>query len=146
VVHRFANEMYPREKGEPNKKFRVWIGFSTDELRRVRMIGGKWQNWYPLIDHGLNRSDCIALVERAGLPTPPRSACWMCPNRHDREWNHLKTEQPGDFKKAVAFEKELQAKWPHLWLHKEKKPLDQIIFTDGTDDMFSGCNSGMCMV
>lgn len=33
---------------------------------------------YPLREMGWKREDCIARIEAAGLPVPPKSACYMC--------------------------------------------------------------------
>jgi hypothetical protein len=33
---------------------------------------------YPLREWGWERSDCIARIERAGLPVPPKSSCFIC--------------------------------------------------------------------
>lgn len=73
-----------------------WIGYSSDEIARaVRAKNatknqGKWKVRFPLIDMGMNRGDCIALVRRMGWPTPPRSSCWMCPNHHMQEWREIR--------------------------------------------------------
>ncbi|WP_252013251.1 hypothetical protein [Vibrio sp. SCSIO 43140] len=139
VVRRVCNERFPKSQ------FDMWLGITTDEIRRVKATIGKWQNRYPLIELRLSRADAIRVVEKAGLPTPPRSACWMCPNRHDLEWADMKQNAPNDFSKAVLFERELQKDYPHLWLHKSGKPIDEVVFSDGQIDMFSNfCDSGMC--
>ncbi|MDA0122060.1 hypothetical protein OH459_05450 [Vibrio sp. MM46] len=141
VVRRLCNERFPKSQ------FDMWLGMTTDELRRVKVTVGKWQKRYPLVEMRLSRSDAIRIVEKAGLPTPPRSACWMCPNRNDTEWQYMKDHCPMDFEKAVQFEKDLQKEYPHLWLHKSGVPIGEVIFFDGQIDMFSGfCDSGMCFV
>jgi len=39
---------------------------------------GPW-NWiYPLREWGRTRERCIAEIAKAGLPVPPKSACWCC--------------------------------------------------------------------
>ncbi|ODS10356.1 hypothetical protein [Vibrio scophthalmi] len=139
VVRRVCNERFPKSQ------FDMWLGMTTDELRRVKVTVGKWQKRYPLIEMRLSRSDAISIVENAGLPTPPRSACWMCPNRHNTEWQHMKEHCPRDFQKAIEFEKELQKEHPHLWLHKSGVPISDVVFSDGQMDIFSNfCDSGMC--
>lgn len=58
-----------------------WIGYSVDEIGRAvkaktaRKSQGKWQTRFPLIELGMNRGDCVALVQRMGWPFPPRSSC-----------------------------------------------------------------------
>jgi hypothetical protein len=125
----------------------TWIGFSIDELHRMQGYDpkAKWRHWYPLIDRRMTRADCIALVERMGWPTPPRSSCWMCPYRSDAEWRHIKTLDPADFAAAVQLEKEVQAKDPNLYFHRSAVPLDLANLGDAQRDMFAdSCSSGMC--
>lgn len=125
----------------------IWIGFSVDELHRMRATdtAAKWNPAYPLIDRRLSRADCVALVERMGWPTPPRSSCWMCPYRSDAEWRHLRATDPDDFGKAVTLEREIQQGDADLWLHKSAKPLDSVNFGEAQTDLFDvPCETGMC--
>lgn len=125
----------------------IWIGFSIDEIHRMRAHNGaaKWNHEYPLIDRRMSRSDCVSLVEGMGWPTPPRSSCWMCPYRSDAEWRHLRATDPEDFAKAVTLEREVQAIDDDLWLHKSAKPLDQVDFGEAQNDLFDvPCSTGMC--
>ena len=121
----------------------IWLGFSIDELRRVTQPTGKWQHRYPLLDRRMNRGDCIALVKRMGWPDPPRSSCWMCPNKTQHEWAWQKQHAPADFEKAVQFEREIQQHDPDMWLTEWVAPLDTVQFV-GSDtlDLFGGCSGG----
>lgn len=131
------------------------IGFSIDEVARaVRAMNakknqGKWQVEFPLIDLGMNRGDCVALVERMGWPTPPRSSCWMCPNHHMQEWREIRAH-PVDWPKVVAFEREIRKHDPDVWLTDQAVPIDQASFGDEQEVLFGldrgACNSGMCFV
>ena len=138
-------DRFIREKGF--KGGEIWIGFSIDEMERMRRYDDKqkWNHAYPLIDRRMSRGDCIALVESMGWGIPPRSACWMCPYRSDAEWVHLKAIDPSDFDKAVALEKELQERDPNVYFHNSCKPLDEVSLGEGQEDLFDkSCNSGMC--
>lgn len=140
VVQRWANKM------RPGRNFDMWLGISTDELSRAKPVVGKFQKKYPLIDLRMSRGDCYAEIGAAGLPFPPRSSCWMCPNRTDREWQDLKDTSPEDFQSAIEFERELRGRWPWLTLHSSGQAIDKVKFSDGTGDLFAGCDSGMCFV
>lgn len=121
----------------------LWIGFSTDEMERCRAYDDsqRWNHVYPLIDRRMNRGDCIALVERMGWGTPPRSACWMCPYRSDAEWAALSAPDLG---RAINLEKRLQKRDPNVFFHRSCVPLAQVDFT-AQDDLFAKpCASGMC--
>lgn len=86
----------------------VGIGFSLDEIRRT---DGKSMTFFPydkrlknkvmykrfdfpLLELQFNRLNSIRLVERAGLPTPPRSSCWFCPFKSRGEWIEDKKHRP----------------------------------------------------
>lgn len=124
----------------------VWIGFSLDEFERMRgrNPAARWNHAYPLIDRKLTRADCVALVAAIGWPSPPRSACWMCPYRTDAEWLHLKRTDPEDFLRAQEFERELQAVDPSLWLHRSGVALERAELNEQQGDLFAGCDSGGC--
>lgn len=137
--------------GVATKEQRNWIGFSLDESRRaVRMMKGEeWQAGrirFPLIhDVPLRRQEAISIVEKMGWPTPPRSACWMCPNQGDHEWRNLKANHPDEFSAACALEKEIQIHDPFAWLHSSCVPLGEVDFSQ-PDDLFTdrACSSGGC--
>ena len=62
----------------------MWLGISTDELKRVRDTqrlsrGRVRENYYPLIEMRLSRADCIALLKEFDIPMPKKSACDICP-------------------------------------------------------------------
>ena len=123
-----------------------WLGFSTDELERMKHNELKSvTNVYPLIDLRYSRAMCAALVESFGWPSPPKSACWMCPNRADPNWLDMKRTDPADFARAVAFEREIRLVDPHVWLHDSGKPLDEADFDASQLDMFRGCSDEACM-
>lgn len=136
-VHRFC-----RELGISSAD--MWIGFSTDEMERCRTYreADQWPNVYPLIEKRMSRGDCIALVDRMGWPTPPRSACWMCPYRSDHEWREI--HNTPDFQKATLLEREIQARDPHAFLHRSCQPIDKVDFSAEPDLFAKPCNGGMC--
>ncbi len=127
---------------------RIWIGFSVDEFHRMRGTDptAKWNHEYPLVYRKLNRGDCISLVtRRMNWPQPPRSSCWMCPYRTDKEWLHLKLKDHDDFKQAVQFESEAQLTDSTLYLHRSGVPISEVNFNEAQVDLFElSCNSGHC--
>lgn len=71
-----------------------WIGFSTDEMRRVnsqRDNGGVLYltSRYPLLDLGMSRKDCQAWLDARGWSTT-KSACIGCPFHGNRQWRALR--------------------------------------------------------
>lgn len=95
----------------------VGLGFSIDESRRAK---GKPEYFvyrhgkkplpvakrydFPLFELGYTRLQSIRLVEKAGLPTPPRSACWFCPFKSRSEWIEDKKHRPEIVQNAVLVE------------------------------------------
>lgn len=149
-----TQQRYCREVlGVPTNEQRNWIGFSLDESRRaIRMMGGEEYKagliYFPLI-HGvpLKRYQAIRVVEKEmGWPTPPRSACWNCPNKTDEEWQDGKDNEPEEFAAACALEKEVQLIDPNAWFHKSCIPLGEVDFTKPQEsDLFErACSSGGC--
>lgn len=141
-----------RALGIPSKEQRRWIGFSLNESSRAaRMMAGEEYRSgrirFPLIqDVPMRRAQSIELVESMGWPTPPRSACWMCPNQNDEEWKNLKENHPEEFAAACAFEIEVQKQDPFAWFHKSCVPLSEVDFGQPeSPDLFSrACSSGGC--
>ena len=60
--------------------------------------------WYPLIEWGWTRDDCVRAIEGAGLPVPPKSACFFCPSSTKKEVLWLAEHHPDLFARAVAME------------------------------------------
>lgn len=141
---------FRREHKLPRSSMRKWIGYSLDEASRaIRMMDGdEWKAGllrFPLIhDYPMKRRETIKMVEAMGWPTPPRSACWMCPNQSDAEWRDLKQSHPDEFRKAVELEKEMQKQDAHLWLHDSCVPLDTVNFERPDDLFYRACDSGAC--
>lgn len=150
-IQRFLNDKYG-EQELTKRGVDFWIGMSFDEARRVKYPDGKWQKRYPLFEAQILREQAIQIVKDFGLPEPPRSACWMCPNRHDDEWQWMKDNVPEDLRAASDFERELQTEFPWLWLHPTGKPIATVDFklhsrSSKQQDMFEKyCDTGMCFV
>jgi hypothetical protein len=125
----------------------VWLGISVDEMQRLKKTSGKWMDRYPLIERGMNRGECVALVERMGWPTPPRSSCWMCPNHTQVEWREIRDNKPDDWRKAVLFDKYIRIHDAHAYVHSDCVPLDEAELDDANGVLFGhDCVSGQCFV
>jgi len=88
-IRRYLYDKYAREK------IQLMLGISVDEFHRMRDSGSaRIENVYPLVDERLTRNDCRAILERAGLATPPKSSCWFCPYRSVRSQSELLKQYP----------------------------------------------------
>ena len=68
-----------------------------------------WQiNRWPLIELRMKREDTIKWFGDNGHPTPPRSACWFCPNSGNDRWRFLKSEHPDLFDRAAVMDETIR--------------------------------------
>lgn len=128
-----------------------WLGISTDEMKRVSAPRAlNWQLRFPLIyDVPISRMKCASLVLDYGWPKPPKSSCWMCPNRRDAQWIHLRDTRPDEFIEAVKFDIEMRKRMPDAFLHESRTPLGEVAFKDSMDGdhgQLALCDSGECFV
>ena len=130
----------------------MWKGISTDEIQRVKPIADRWiEAEHPLVEIvNVDRSACIAYVEREGLGTPAKSSCIGCPFHDDVTWREMKLNDPESFADAVEIDRmirntrNLRGK---AFLHKSCKPLEEVdLQEDQLDiwDMFGNECEGMC--
>jgi len=84
----------------------VGVGISLDEVERInsRKAAPYERLVYPLVDLRLRVSDCIRIVREAGLPIPPKSACWFCPMHTPENWQDLRRDDPRLFEQAADLE------------------------------------------
>lgn len=40
--------------------------------------GKKYEYWYPLQEWGIDRAECVRVIEKTCLPVPPKSSCFFC--------------------------------------------------------------------
>lgn len=142
------------------KKAVAIIGISLDEWARQKPSRIPWvTNTYPLIDMGLSRIGCAAVLKRAGLPIPKKSACYFCPYHDDGYWQDLKTNHPAEWAKAVAFDLAIRNMTATgiaspVYLHRSLTPLDVVALRPKPaseekslwDDVFLDECEGMCSV
>lgn len=138
----------------------VGIGISLDEVQRAKGWGQvdprspSQIREYPLLRLGLRRSDCLRIIADAGLPEPPRSACWFCPFHSTDEWQRLRRDEPDLFAHAVRLEQTINdrqkasGKQP-MWLTRFATPLDQVVsdqmtFADESGSGGATCDTGSC--
>jgi hypothetical protein len=88
------------------------VGYDANEGHRAvnkrEIILSKTQTlklWFPLIDWQWRREDCSRAIERAGLPVPGKSACYMCPASKRSEVLTLRRDHPELFAKALEMER-----------------------------------------
>ncbi|MGV9303835.1 phosphoadenosine phosphosulfate reductase [Nonomuraea sp. NPDC003727] len=134
----------------------VGIGISVDEIHRAnRRRAERHENVaYPLLDLGLHRADCEAIIREAGLPVPPKSACFFCPFKTAQGWRQLRQEEPALFSEAAHLEDIINQRRKVLgrdavYLTRYGRPLAAAIpantMSDSADEPDGTCDSGWCM-
>jgi hypothetical protein len=135
----------------------VCIGFSTDEAHRAsnRSPSPYEIPVYPLLDLRLSRTDCKNVISRAGLPVPPKSACFFCPFHRPAMWSKMRRDEPALFWKSADLEQTLLARREMLgkdpvYLTRFGKPLAEAIAERQTDlpglldPDTDSCDDGYC--
>jgi hypothetical protein len=133
----------------------VAIGFSTDEVERVsrRRDAPHERVVYPLLDLGLDRSACAQIIRGAGLPVPPKSACFFCPFHRTQAWQEQRRDEPELFARSVELERTLNERRDmlgkdHVYLTRFGRSLEDAI-VEAQPALFAGdgpeaCDDGYC--
>lgn len=134
----------------------VMLGISWDEIER---LGNKKTEpyelpIYPLIDKRLTREDCKRIIEAAGLPVPPKSACYFCPFTRPSTWAAMRRDEPAVFFQAAAVEAALNQKQDaigreRVYLTRFGRPLAEAVaegqpLLDMGDGPGETCDEGHC--
>ncbi len=89
-----VKEAIGMEAGESGRKsVRYAVDNSTD-----------YEQWYPLIDWGMTRQDCVDAIEESPLPQPGKSACIFCPVAKQCELKAMADNEPEALGFALALE------------------------------------------
>lgn len=131
---------------------RVAIGISVDEIERAKPgidpRSPHQERFYPLLDLGMHRSGCRRVITDAGLPVPPKSACFFCPFHDADAWRSLRRKRPDLFVQAVDLERRMSdasTDGRPVFLTRHGLPLDQTLNDQLSLDGMDGCDSGWCM-
>jgi len=134
-IQKKVRELCGIKRGQKTQTVTQWIGISLDEQQRMKDSRDKWcVNRFPLVDMRITRWMCKEWMSRHGYPEAPKSACVYCPFKDAVEFRRMQIDEPNEFAKAVAFERELNAKREtqhsvsKLFVYRSCKPLDKIDF------------------
>lgn len=129
----------------------IWKGISTDEIQRVKPSRESWQvAEHPLVDIvDVDRSACIAYVEREGLGTPAKSSCIGCPFHDNKAWLEMKRSDKKSWEDAVLVDKLLRESAQmkgKVYLHRSCVPLDEVDLNENQLelDLWTNECEGMC--
>ena len=96
------------------------FGYTTEEASRgetFKRNNFELNLWYPLIEHGLTKPDCHALVRAAGIELPAmyrlgfdNNNCIGCPKGGAGYWNMIRKHFPDSFERMCKLSRELGAR------------------------------------
>lgn len=87
-------------------KVTKWIGFDAGEPHRAAKdyTCNKYEYKYPLIEWGIDREKCVAIIRNEGLPAPHKSSCFFCPNSRPSEIREMAALHPELMERAIRME------------------------------------------
>ena len=95
------------------------FGYTAEERDRAEQFRQNNPDvtlWCPLIDEGLHKSDCLAIVERAGIRLPAmyllgyrNNNCIGCVKGGMGYWNKIRRDFPLVFHRMATLEREIDA-------------------------------------
>lgn len=120
------------------------LGIASDESHRAKPNPiNDVINWFPLVEHGITRQGCEAILAEEKITGCVKSGCFYCPLMPSPQFVELKKNHPDLFQRAVDMEKNAGTLLKH-------KPLEDIV---GCKDKQMGlfgleneCDSGHCFV
>jgi hypothetical protein len=105
---------------------RQMIAIDAGEAHRAKPSDrAEITNDFPLVEHDIDREQCLLIIEKNGWPPPPKSGCFYCPFQAKRQWIALKRNHPELFKIAVKMEKN-GSQYGRLFLASDR-PLEEYL-------------------
>lgn len=90
---------------EDHRTFGDGKGMDIGTAPGVPRYGERYNVEYPLRTWGLDRAACGRLITGAGLPLPPKSACFFCPAMKDLEILQLAKSEPTMYALAMEMQR-----------------------------------------
>jgi hypothetical protein len=125
---------YPHPRPVPRGVYaESWIGFSTDEVHRVRdTLDVQYSRpRHPLLELGMSRKDCARWLASRGWTSVEKSACIGCPFHGNRQWRDLRDNDPAAWVDAIEFDRAIRKGGARglplngeAFLHRSRIPLD----------------------
>tara|TARA_Y100000004_G_scaffold172379_1_gene209170 strand:+ start:281 stop:1078 length:798 start_codon:yes stop_codon:yes gene_type:complete len=140
-----------RQKVKKGTRVEMLMGISKDEIFRIKDNRLPYiTNVYPLIEMNMRRQNCVEWFNKYYDKIPPRSACIYCPYKNDKEWKHLRKNNPDEWKQVVEFDKKIRnnsrKKEVEVYVHRSCKPIGEVDLNKGDDQMnlFDSLCEGYC--
>lgn len=148
-----------------------YMGFSTDEITRISRPSpaekwhikvypfcNAWSTWQKTSfvrdkffhNNGVSRSWIRNWLLENGYPDPGKSSCTFCPfmsnmERAELHKDPLVKKEVVDVDNAIRDSSKKGIKSP-IYIHRSCKPIDEIDFTDDSQQELFNCTSGNCHI
>jgi 3'-phosphoadenosine 5'-phosphosulfate sulfotransferase (PAPS reductase)/FAD synthetase len=133
------------------------FGYTIEERERAERFRKNNPDvtlWCPLIDEGLRKSDCLAIIERAGIVLPAmyqlgyrNNNCIPCVKGGMGYWNKIRTDFPLVFQRMARLERTINASCingkfldeldPTAGRHQDEPDMDCSLLCAATSDELS---------
>ncbi len=127
------------QKHRDKKPVEQWIGYTLDEVHRIKQSDVKYQrNRYPFVeelDRPWTRHMAMRWLRDQDIEIPVKSACVFCPF-HDRAlWREIKVNAGRDWKKVLQVDSAIRDRRPGyiVYLIKARIPIHQYDFSNEQD-------------
>jgi len=109
-------------------EYEMWIGIDAGETnratnRKVRKEG----NRFPLIELGIEREGCKAVIRQAGWGVPQKSGCFLCPYQRVIQWITLKRDYPDLWRIAEGLEMRARRERPNFTLGSHGRTINEVV-------------------
>jgi hypothetical protein len=98
---------------EDHRTFADGKGLKVAPRKGLPSYGDRYVMEYPLRTWGMDRAACGRAIVNAGLPLPPKSACFFCPAMKQIEIELLRRDEPLLYALAIEMERLYRA-GPHF--------------------------------
>ena len=152
-INRWVRRTFDAHRSAP---IRLDIAIARDEAHRARFSGPGdrplyVQREYPLVDEGIGREACLAIIRQARWPAPEKSGCYFCFNRPLREFHAMADADPERLAQIIALE-EQGSDFPATTFKGQPmrqiaaRPLDAFLGLGRDDEEAEvACEDGYCM-
>jgi hypothetical protein len=130
----FVRDWLPAQRAwAAGRKVTKVIGFLADEEYRLKRADtrahagafsaeqGRYDYRFPLMAWGLDLAACIQIIQKAGLPVPPKSSCYFCPSMKPHEVRDLSPLERGLIILQELSAEPYNSKVHGLWRRPRKK-------------------------
>lgn len=148
IMNHAGGECTGALKREPFFKFQrpddvLVFGYTAEKAeteRAKRIVENNFETRFefPLIDAGLMKSDCKAMIQRAGIALPAmydlgfrNNNCIGCPKGGMGYWNHIRKHFPQQFERMAALQRSIGPTSAFLKKGDGRVTLDELALTDG---------------